>query len=139
MSNELETRAGLTLTLLVLRVLTNDHDLAMSFDNLALFANLLDGRLYFHFNNLTFRKLLLLSPGDTSLRDIVRRYRDGNRVSYENPDIVHAKFAGYGGGHDVTVRQLDFEHCVRQHFDHHAVLKFNQIVLWQKNPSLFIG
>lgn len=139
MSNELETRAGLTLTLLVLRVLTNDHDFTMSFDDLALFANLLDGRLNFHFNNLTFRKLLLLSPGDTTLCDIVRRYRNGDRVSYENPDIVHAKFAGYGSGHNVTVRQLDFEHRVRQYFDHHTVLKFNQIVLWQNNPSLLIG
>ena len=89
----METRAGSTLTLLMLRVLTNDHDLAMSFDDLALFANLFDGRLNFHFDNLTFRKLLLLSPGDTSLRDIVRRYRDRDRISYENPDIVHAKFA----------------------------------------------
>ena len=139
MSNELETSAGSTLTLFVLRVLTNDHDLAMSFDDLALFANFFDGRLNFHFDNLTFRKLLLLSPGDTPLRDIVRRYRDGDRVSHENSDIVHAKLTGYGSGHDVTVRQLDFEHRVRQYFDYHAVFKFNQIVLWQNNPSLFIG
>jgi len=38
----------LTLLLLVLRVLANHHDLTFSLDDLALIANLFDGRLNFH-------------------------------------------------------------------------------------------
>ena len=37
------------LTLLMLRILADYHDLTMSLDNLALFANSFDGRLNFHF------------------------------------------------------------------------------------------
>ena len=36
------------LSLLVLRVLADDHDLAFSLDDLALFADLLYGRFHFH-------------------------------------------------------------------------------------------
>ena len=39
---------GLTLSLLVLGVLADDHDLAFSLDDLALLADLLDGRFHFH-------------------------------------------------------------------------------------------
>ena len=38
----------LALTLLVLGVLADDHDLAFSLDDLALLADLLDGRFHFH-------------------------------------------------------------------------------------------
>ena len=43
------------LTLLMLRVFTNDHDFALALNDLALFANGLDGRSDFHW------KYLLLS------------------------------------------------------------------------------
>ena len=33
----------------MLRILANHHDLTVSFDDLALVANFLDGRLNFHF------------------------------------------------------------------------------------------
>ena len=33
----------------MLRILADHHDLTMSLDDLALFANFLDGRLNFHF------------------------------------------------------------------------------------------
>lgn len=39
----------LTLALLVLGVLTDDHNCTVSSDYLALFTNLFDGRLNFHF------------------------------------------------------------------------------------------
>ena len=37
----------LSLLLLVLRIFANDHNLALALDDLALFANFLDGRLNF--------------------------------------------------------------------------------------------
>ena len=39
---------GSPLSLLVLRILADDHDVAVPLDNLALFADFLDGRLDFH-------------------------------------------------------------------------------------------
>jgi hypothetical protein len=44
----------LTLTLLMLGVLADDHYTAVSFDDLALFADLLYGRLNFHFLSIPF-------------------------------------------------------------------------------------
>ena len=41
-------RRFLALLLLVLRIFANDHNLALALDDLALFANFLDGRLNFH-------------------------------------------------------------------------------------------
>ena len=38
----------LTLSLLVLRVLTDNHDMTFSLDDLALVADLLNGWFYFH-------------------------------------------------------------------------------------------
>jgi len=40
--------SGLTLTLLVLGILTDYHDLALALDDLALFANRFYRRSYFH-------------------------------------------------------------------------------------------
>ncbi len=48
--------AASTLTLLVLGILTDDHGLTMSLDDLALFANSFDGRLNFHYLTLSFQK-----------------------------------------------------------------------------------
>jgi len=57
---------GLALLLLVLGILANNHHVAFSLDDFALFANLLDGRLNFHcFIPFLFR--LFFSPGDASL------------------------------------------------------------------------
>ncbi len=39
---------GLALSLLVLRIFTDDHHVAVTLDNLALFADLFYRRLYFH-------------------------------------------------------------------------------------------
>ena len=41
-------RANLTLSLLVLRVLADHHDVALALDDLALFANLFDRRFNLH-------------------------------------------------------------------------------------------
>ena len=48
MKRDLSQSAELTLALLVLRILANDHDAALALDNLALIANLFDRRSDFH-------------------------------------------------------------------------------------------
>ena len=77
-------------------------------------------------------KLLLLSPGDTALGDIIGRYLNGNRVADENFDIIHTQLARDCGGDDDTVGQLYLEDGVRESLHDHAILKFNQIALRQE-------
>ena len=67
---------ALTLALFVLRVLADDHYAAMSLDDLALFADLLNGWLHFHCIctipfSLCVLSNLFRSPGDPSLGGIV--------------------------------------------------------------------
>ena len=83
-------------------------------------------------------QILLLSPGDTALGDIVRRYLNGYRVSNENLDIMHAKLARDGRCYYETVRKLYLEDCVGKCFHNHAILKFDQIVLCQEDILLYL-
>ena len=123
-----QRRSGLALLLLVLGILANNHHVAFSLDDFALFANLLDGRLNFHcFIPFLFR--LFFSPGDTALGEVIGRDLDGHGVTGENFDIVHAKLARNVRGHDVTVRELYLEGGIGKCFNDNAILKFNQIVL----------
>ena len=83
---------GLALLLLVLGILANNHHVAFSLDDFALFANLLDGRLNFHcfIPFLSFRTILLFSPSDTSFCEVVNRNLNSYRISGENLDIIHS-------------------------------------------------
>ena len=78
---------------------------------------------------------LFFPPGDTSFGEVVNRNLDRYRVTGKNLDIVHTQLARDVCGHDVAVRELYFEGCVRECFHNNAVFKFNQIVLSQNNPS----
>ena len=53
----------------MLGVLADDHYMAFSLDDFALFANLLYGRLNFHFCNLPFE--LFHTPGNASLVKVI--------------------------------------------------------------------
>ena len=55
------------LTLLMLRVFTNDHDFALALNDLALFAHGLDGRSYLHWDYL----LLGLSRSNHFARHVI--------------------------------------------------------------------
>ena len=81
---------------------------------------------------------LLFSPGDTAFGKVIDRDLYGHGITGENLDIVHAKLAGNMCGHNMAVRQLYLENGIRKCFEHHAVLKFDHIVLRQKNPSLTV-
>ena len=124
------------LSLLVLGILTNHHDTAFSFNDFALLANLFHGRFNFHLD--TPFLSLFFSPGDTALGRIVNRDLNGHGVSRENTDIVHTKLSGDMRVHDMSVRKLYLEVGVGECLDYHAVLKYDQIVLRQKNPSILI-
>lgn len=119
----------------MLRVLTDDHDGAMSSDDFAFLTDLFDGRLNFHCFNTFLSVLLLLSPGDTAARNIVRGYFNGNQISYENFDIVHAELARDGSRNDMAVRELHFEDGIGESLHNNAIFKFDQIGFRQKNHS----
>ena len=69
------------------------HYFTFSLDDFALFANLLYGRLNFHFCNLPFELFLFHSPGYASLVEVVYRYLYGNTVTGQNTDIIHSQLA----------------------------------------------
>ena len=54
----------------MLGVLTDNHDNALSLDDLALFAHFLDGRSYLHVTTSIFRRRLQ-TPGDSAFGRIV--------------------------------------------------------------------
>ena len=117
----------------MLRVLTDDHDLAMSLDDLALLADLFNGRFYLHgyqpFLNL-FR-----TPGDATLVEVVNRNLNGHAVTGQNFDIIHTQLTRNMRRYDVLIGKLDLEGCVGQCLNDYA-FKFNYIILSQNNPSL---
>jgi hypothetical protein len=119
--------SGLALSLLVLGIFANNHHVAFSLDDFALFANLLDGRLNFHcFIPFLFR--LFFSPSDTSLGEVISRNLNGYGIAGKNFDIVHAKLARNVCGHDKPIGQLYLEGGVGKCFNNNTVFKFNQIV-----------
>ena len=61
--------AGLTLALLVLGILTDDHDSSLAFDDFALVANFLYRRCDFHLNTLL---TLLGTPCNTATGEVIR-------------------------------------------------------------------
>ena len=111
-------RRFLALLLLVLRVLADNHNLALTANDLALLADRLYRRSYLHvcftsIKNLWWdgtpgrprrplarrshaylRPLLSLgTPGDTTAGQVVRRHLYGDLVARKNADKVHAELA----------------------------------------------
>ena len=121
----------LALSLLVLGVLADDHDLAFSSNDLALLADLLYRRLHFHGDTIpfcTFELWLFGSPGDTSLIQVVNRHFNGNVIAGQYANIVQSKLSRNVSGHQMTVGKSYLEGGVGQClFD--DTLKFNDIIL----------
>ena len=116
----------------MLGVLADHHDLAFSLDDLALFADLLNGWFYLHCVNQTFLAVfcneLFCSPGNASLGQVVDRNLDGYAVTGQDLDIVHTELSGNVRGHDMTVRKLHLEAGVRQCLNDRA-FKFDHVIL----------
>ncbi len=80
----------LTLSLLMLGVLAYNHYVTFSLNDLALFADLLNGRFNLHFNTYPF---LFGTPGDTALGEVIHRNLNSNLIAGEYPYIIHSQFA----------------------------------------------
>jgi hypothetical protein len=126
------------LTLLVTRVFTNDHDPAVTADNPALVADLLNAWLYLHFSPpattwwrgnerealITFTARLLgslVAVDDAPAAQVIRREFDDNSVLGQDADIVLTHFAADVGQDSMTVGKLYSEHRVREWLDYPAL------------------
>ena len=121
----------LALSLLVLGVLADNHDLSFSLNDFALLANLLYRRLHFHGDTIpfcTFELWLFGPPSDTSLIQVVNRHFNGNVISGQNSDIVQSELSRNVCGHKVTVGKSHLEGGVRQCLFYYT-FKLNDIIL----------
>ena len=121
----------------MLRVLANDHDMAVTLDYLALVADFLYGRLYFqsfyHLSEIC-ASALFAAPGDSALRRIVDRNLDRYLIARNYFYIVHTHFTGNMRCYYVSVCKLYFEHGVGQYFSYDA-LAFDYVGFSQNNSS----
>ena len=120
----------LALLLLVLRIFANDHDAALTLDNLALFADGFNGRSYFHVCCLltSSNRSVLAAPGDSTAGQIIGRELDRYLVTGVDADVIHAHFAGNVRQYLMPVGQLYLEHGVGIRFCDNA-FNFNNIGL----------
>ena len=117
----------------MLRVFADNHDFAFSLDDLALFADLLNGWFNLHFIIPTL-SFLLCTPSDASLVKIVHRYFYGHAVTGQYSNIIHSELSGYMSRNYMSIGKLYFEGRVGKCFHYHA-FKFYNIILRQNNPS----
>lgn len=89
---------SLALTLLVTRVLTDHHHVAVTTDDLALIADRLDAGV-----NLHASVFLLVAVDDAAASEVVGRQLHNHAVSGENTDVVLTHFARDVREHNVTV------------------------------------
>ena len=122
----------LALSLLVLRILTNDHDTAFAANNLALFAHGLHGRSYFHSLKPSFQRFvsfperLLTAPGDPASGQVIRGHLHRDLVAWQDPDEIHSKFSGNVRQNRVSVSNVNLERRIGQSF-YHNTFHFNHI------------
>ena len=117
----------------MLGVFADDHYLAFSLNDFALFANLFYGWFNLHFIIPTL-SLLLCTPGYATLGKIVNRYLDGYSVTRQYSDIVHSELSRDVSRYYMLVGKLYLEGRVGQCLNY-STLKFDNIILWQNNPS----
>ena len=80
------------------------------------------------------RPYLLCTPGDASLVQVVNRHLNGYAISGQNSDIVHSQLSRNMSRYDVLVGKLYLEGRVGQCL-YYRTFKFNNVILWQNNPS----
>ena len=117
----------------MLRVLADNHYFAFSLNDLALFANLFYGWFNLHFIIPTL-SLLLCTPGYATLGEIVNRNLDGYSVTRQYSDIVHSELSRDVSRYYMLIGKLYLEGRVGQCLNYRT-LKFDNIILWQNNPS----
>ena len=117
----------------MLGVFADDHYLAFSLNDLALLADLLNGWFNLHFIIPTL-SLLLCTPGYAAFIEVVYRYLNGYAVTGQNSDIVHSELSRDMSRYYMLVGKLYLEGRVGQCLNYRT-LKFDNIILWQNNPS----
>ena len=117
----------------MLRVLADNHYFAFSLNDFALIANLLYGWFNLHFIIPTL-SLLLCTPCDASLGQVVYRNLNGYAITRQYSDIVHSKLTGNMSRYDMPIGKLHFEGRIGQCLDYRT-FKLNNIILRQNNPS----
>ena len=113
---------GSALSLLMLGVFADNHDLTLALDDLAFLAHGFYGRSNFHFLNLLFT-----SPSNPAAGQIVRRHLNRDFVTWENTNVVHPEFTGNVCQNDMAIANIHFEHRVGQSLDDRT-LKFDFFV-----------
>ena len=117
----------------MLRIFADNHYFAFSLYDLALFADLLYGWFNLHFIIPTL-SLLLCTPGYATLGEIVNRNLNGYSVTRQYSDIVHSELSRDVSRYYMLVGKLYLEGRVGQCLNYRT-LKFDNIILWQNNPS----
>ena len=130
----------------MLGVLANNHYFAFSFDDLALFADLLNGWFHLHCSyhsflalnfgsTLRISQILFCTPRDASLGQVINRNLDGYAIAGQNFNIVHTKLSGNMSCYHMSIGKLDLEASVGQRLNHYAFKLDDIILLCQNNPS----
>ena len=117
----------------MLGVFADNHYFAFSLNDFALFANLFYGWFNLHFIIPTL-SLLLCTPGYASLVEVVYRYLNGYTVTGQYSNIVHSELSRNMSCYDMLIGKLYLEGGIGQRLYYRA-FKFNNIILWQNNPS----
>ena len=81
-------------------------------------------------NQISF--VLLASPGDPTLGQIIRRHLNGYFVTGQDLNEVHSELAGNMCQNGVSVANVNFEHSIRQCIGYDA-LNLDYVVLCQVN------
>ena len=71
--------------------------------------------------------MLLASPGDPALGQIIGRHLNGYLVTGQDLNEIHSEPAGNVCQNAVAIADVNLEHCIRQCISNDA-LKFNYVV-----------
>ena len=134
--DDLRSRRGVgsALTLLVARVIADDHHAAVATNDLALIADLLDARLNLHeilfrvtvpwwepgwcaAKRLAMSSSSLMAVDDPAAGEIVGRQLDDDTIRWQDSDVVLAHLAANRGKNAVPILELDTKHGIGQSFN----------------------
>ena len=116
----------------MLGVFADNHNAALSANDLALFANGLNRRLNFHlFVPPVNGEILLRSPGDSALCEVVGRHLKGDLVTGQNLNKVLSELTGNVCQDLVVVAagDLNKKHCVWQRL-YNGTFNFDHVCFW---------
>ena len=111
----------------MLGVLADNHYFAFSLNDFALIANLLYGWFNLHFIIPTL-SLLLCTPSDASLGQVIDRNLNGYAIAGQNSNIIHSKLSRYMSSNYMLIGKLYLEGRVGQCFNYDA-FKFDNVIL----------